>query len=89
MPPKAGPSKKVVDKASAKIVEDKTFGLKNKNKSKKASAGLGGWGSGGGGGCCCTHRPTAVNETRQAASRACSATRVRPACTSVTVSGQG
>lgn len=28
------PSKKTVEKAKAKIVEDKTFGLKNKNKSK-------------------------------------------------------
>jgi len=39
MPPKkgggGGPSKKSVDKAKNKIVEDKTFGLKNKNKSKK------------------------------------------------------
>ncbi|PRP80333.1 CCCH-type zinc finger-containing protein [Planoprotostelium fungivorum] len=34
MPPKSGPSKKTVDKAKNKIVEDKTFGLKNKNKSK-------------------------------------------------------
>jgi len=32
MPPKA--SKKAVDKVKTKIVEDKTFGLKNKNKSK-------------------------------------------------------
>eukprot|EP01114_Cavostelium_apophysatum_P003681 TRINITY_DN1377_c1_g1_i2.p1 TRINITY_DN1377_c1_g1~~TRINITY_DN1377_c1_g1_i2.p1 ORF type:complete len:368 (+),score=152.10 TRINITY_DN1377_c1_g1_i2:166-1269(+) len=38
MPPKkaGGPSKKSVDKAKTKIVEDKTFGMKNKNKSKKA-----------------------------------------------------
>jgi hypothetical protein len=37
MPPKAagGPSKKTVDKAKAKIIEDKTFGLKNKNRSAK------------------------------------------------------
>jgi len=35
MPPKAGPSKKTVDKAKNKIIEDKTFGLKNKNKSKQ------------------------------------------------------
>jgi len=38
MPPKKvekGPSKKVADKAKAKVIEDKTFGLKNKNKSKK------------------------------------------------------
>jgi hypothetical protein len=36
MPPKAksGASKKTVDKVKNKIVEDKTFGLKNKNKSK-------------------------------------------------------
>eukprot|EP01115_Flamella_aegyptia_P002870 TRINITY_DN1425_c0_g1_i5.p1 TRINITY_DN1425_c0_g1~~TRINITY_DN1425_c0_g1_i5.p1 ORF type:complete len:218 (+),score=66.34 TRINITY_DN1425_c0_g1_i5:61-714(+) len=36
MPPKKGnaPSKKTQDKAKQKIVEDKTFGLKNKNKSK-------------------------------------------------------
>ena len=30
-----GASKKTVDKYRSKIVEDKTFGLKNKNKSKK------------------------------------------------------
>eukprot|EP00743_Colponemidia_sp_Colp-15_P001603 GILK01001750.1.p1 GENE.GILK01001750.1~~GILK01001750.1.p1 ORF type:complete len:367 (-),score=102.84 GILK01001750.1:158-1258(-) len=35
MPPKnSGTSKKTVEKAKAKVVEDKTFGLKNKNKSK-------------------------------------------------------
>jgi hypothetical protein len=34
MPPK-GPSKKTEQKAKQKIVEDKTFGLKNKNKSTK------------------------------------------------------
>ncbi|KAF1316804.1 zinc finger protein, partial [Globisporangium splendens] len=36
MPPKkvAGPSKKSVEKKKEKMVEDKTFGLKNKNKSK-------------------------------------------------------
>ncbi len=36
MPPKkaAGPSKKADDKKKNKIIEDKTFGLKNKNKSK-------------------------------------------------------
>lgn len=34
MPPK-GASKKTVEKAKTKAVEDKTFGLKNKNKSKK------------------------------------------------------
>eukprot|EP00758_Cryptobia_borreli_P004568 Tbor_TRINITY_DN4460_c0_g1::TRINITY_DN4460_c0_g1_i1::g.8036::m.8036 len=32
MPPK---SKKAVDKAKAKVIEDKTFGLKNKNRSTK------------------------------------------------------
>ena len=36
MPPK-GPSKKTEQKAKAKIIEDKTFGLKNKNKSSKVS----------------------------------------------------
>jgi hypothetical protein len=38
MPPKkkgTEPTKKTVDKAKAKIIEDKTFGLKNKNKSNK------------------------------------------------------
>ena len=30
-----GPSKKTEQKQKAKIVEDKTFGLKNKNKSKQ------------------------------------------------------
>lgn len=38
MPPKKkepkGPSAKTIQKEKAKIVEDKTFGLKNKNKSK-------------------------------------------------------
>lgn len=36
MPPKKapGPSKKSVEKKKEKLVEDKTFGLKNKNKSK-------------------------------------------------------
>ena len=29
-----GPSTKTINKEKAKIVEDKTFGLKNKNKSK-------------------------------------------------------
>lgn len=33
MPPK--PSKKAVDKQKQKVIEDKTFGLKNKNKSAK------------------------------------------------------
>jgi len=36
MPPKD--SKKTVDKEKKKIIEDKTFGLKNKNKSKKVEA---------------------------------------------------
>jgi len=37
MPPKDAPgkSKKSVEKEKARIIEDKTFGLKNKNKSKK------------------------------------------------------
>lgn len=36
MPPKKGneASKKTVDKAKDKVVQDLTFGLKNKNKSK-------------------------------------------------------
>lgn len=36
MPPKKdnGPSKKTIAKQQEKIIEDKTFGLKNKNKSK-------------------------------------------------------
>ena len=37
MPPKkkaTGPSTKTIQKEKTKIVEDKTFGLKNKNKSK-------------------------------------------------------
>lgn len=40
MPPKGGggPSKKSVDKMATKVVEDKTFGLKNKKKSKKVQA---------------------------------------------------
>lgn len=40
MPPKggaAGASKKAETKAKQKIVEDKTFGLKNKNKSAKVN----------------------------------------------------
>lgn len=36
MPPKA--SKKAVEKAKAKVIEDKTFGLKNKNRSSKVQA---------------------------------------------------
>lgn len=32
---KGGPSKKTVDAYKSKIIEDKTFGMKNKNKSKK------------------------------------------------------
>jgi len=35
MPPKSGPSKKSQEKVKNKIIEDKTFGLKNKNKSTK------------------------------------------------------
>jgi|TARA_B110001450_G_C17589114_1_gene468193 hypothetical protein len=38
MPPKKAPqepSKKSVNKAKDKLIEDKTFGLKNKNKSTK------------------------------------------------------
>ena len=35
MPPKKPASKKVVQKEKKKILEDKTFGLKNKNKSTK------------------------------------------------------
>ena len=38
MPPKGkdkGPSAKTVKKEKEKLVEDKTFGLKNKNKSKQ------------------------------------------------------
>lgn len=43
MPPKpgakgGGPSAKTVQKKKDKIIEDKTFGLKNKNKSKKVQA---------------------------------------------------
>ena len=38
MPPKktkdTGPSAKTLNKEKVKLVEDKTFGLKNKNKSK-------------------------------------------------------
>lgn len=37
MPPKNAPSKKTEAKAKQKIIEDKTFGLKNKNKSSKVS----------------------------------------------------
>jgi len=32
---KEGPSVKTVNKAKDKLIEDKTFGLKNKNKSKQ------------------------------------------------------
>ncbi len=36
MPPKkSGPSVKSIEKQKQKIIEDKTFGMKNKNKSKK------------------------------------------------------
>ena len=36
MPPKKdkGPSNKTLKKEKEKVIEDKTFGLKNKNKSK-------------------------------------------------------
>ena len=39
MPPKKkaqpeGPSNKSINKEKAKVIEDRTFGLKNKNKSK-------------------------------------------------------
>jgi hypothetical protein len=37
MPPKNNASKKSENKANAKIIEDKTFGLKNKNKSSKVN----------------------------------------------------
>ena len=37
MPPKGAPSKKTELKEKKKIVEDKTFGLKNKNKSAKVN----------------------------------------------------
>lgn len=35
MPPKSAPTKKTVDKAKQKIIEDKTFGLKNKKGAKQ------------------------------------------------------
>lgn len=35
MAPKEKPSKKNQQKAQAKVIEDRTFGLKNKNKSAK------------------------------------------------------
>jgi hypothetical protein len=35
MAPKEKPSKKNQQKAQAKVIEDRTFGLKNKNKSSK------------------------------------------------------
>jgi len=35
MPPKAAPGKKTTDKVKAKVIEDKTFGLKNKKGSKQ------------------------------------------------------
>lgn len=39
MPPKKdGASKKTMDKVATKVIEDKTFGLKNKKKSKKVQA---------------------------------------------------
>ena len=34
MPPKNEPSKKTEAKKVQKVIEDRTFGLKNKNKSK-------------------------------------------------------
>ncbi|PVU99864.1 hypothetical protein BB559_000337 [Furculomyces boomerangus] len=37
MPPKKGPSNKTVTKDKKKVIEDKTFGLKNKNKSAKVN----------------------------------------------------
>ena len=41
MPPKEkGPSKKTEQKAKAKVVEDLTFGLKNKNKSAKVQQAI-------------------------------------------------
>ena len=43
MPPKKkaepkGPSAKTLNKEKQKVIEDKTFGLKNKNKSKQVQA---------------------------------------------------
>lgn len=41
MPPKKqqkGPSNKTLEKEKKKVVEDKTFGLKNKNRSKVVQA---------------------------------------------------
>lgn len=35
MPPKEKPSKKAIKEKKTKLIEDATFGLKNKNKSKK------------------------------------------------------
>ena len=35
MPPKEKPSKKAVKEKQARLIDDATFGLKNKNKSKK------------------------------------------------------
>jgi hypothetical protein len=37
MPPKQNNSKKEVKKVQQRVIEDKTFGLKNKNKSKVIS----------------------------------------------------
>jgi hypothetical protein len=38
MGPKDKPSKKAVLKKNEKVIEDRTFGLKNKNKSKKVQS---------------------------------------------------
>lgn len=38
MGPKEGPSKKNVLKKKEQVIEDRTFGLKNKNKSKKVQS---------------------------------------------------
>lgn len=36
MPPKNATSKKTEQKAKAKVIEDKTFGLKNKKRSQES-----------------------------------------------------
>jgi ribosomal protein S20 len=38
MAPKEKPSKKNQQKAQARVIEDRTFGLKNKNKSSKVQS---------------------------------------------------
>jgi hypothetical protein len=38
MGPKDKPSKKTIQKKQDQVVEDRTFGLKNKNKSKKVQS---------------------------------------------------